>query len=198
MPTTNTGLWSTLERQRVNLFLVGGVLVLFLAVAELLQVFTDMHVPHAVTIGLIGHIIAFIGVLGFHPELSQSDRLLADAGAISAALGALGMLSTVSLGLAALAGVLPETPPPGAGLAVPLAILGTIVGYSAFGAASLRAENHADAVGYVLFVPAIFFGLVVIADLTGGAGQFSFILTGGQALGFLGIGFLLRMEDVRS
>lgn len=190
MSGTSTGWWGTLERWAGILFAIGGVLALIFAILEGAATLSDMDFG---TTGflLIGYAVAFIGLLGLYPDLSDQQRGLAATGAIAAVLGFIGFTGSVVLILGNNAGILPEPFPIWLN-PVPLSILGMVIGYLAFGAASLRTHSHTQALGLLLLAPGLLFGVNVMVDLASGFDQWRFIFGLGQSLAIIGVGYLVH------
>jgi hypothetical protein len=69
-----------------------------------------------------------------------------------------------------------------------------IVGYLTFGVACLSSHTYARYLGRLLLVPGLLFGVSVIVDLAPGFDEWRFLFGVGQALSFLAIGYVLRMQ----
>lgn len=187
--------WSSLQRWSSTLFIVGGVGALIFAAREPVQFLTGTGYGNVGFLFLSGYILAFIGLLGLYPELVRQHRWMAGAGAVGACIGIVGFAGSVVVIGMDLAGMVPENPPVWFNT-VPLSIIGMIVGYLAFGVASLRSDTSVRLLGLLLLVPGLLFGGSVIVDLAPGFDQGRFLFGGGQAVGFLAIGYVLRTEEI--
>lgn len=188
-----TGLWRSLNRWSSTLFLVGGVLALIFAARKPVQILMDTGYGNVGFLFLSGYLLAFIGLFGLYPQLARQKRWLAGVGAVGACLGMVGFAGSVFVIGMDLAGFFPENPPVWLNT-VPLSIIGMIVGYLAFGVASLRSDTYARLLGLLLLVPGLLFGFSVIVDLAPGFDQWRFLFGVGQAVSFLAIGYVLRTQ----
>ena len=142
-----------------------------------------------------GWTAGFVGLLGVFPGLVDRSRRLAQAGAV---LVGIGLLVFISMGIASLAyfsdalsGDLSALVP----ILLPGVIIGSVLGFVTFGAATLRTDVHARSVG-VLFVV---LGLIPVVNIGSGiAGIQSMTATLAIVVALtlvtLSIGYLLRVE----
>jgi len=186
--------WGSLERRRPTAFLLAGVV--FVADAALLTADVAAGTgPAAFGQGLIGTAwtAAFLGLLGFYPGLADRSRWLPRVGAVFAAVGAVTMAAMAVTSFGYAAGV------PGGAFAdvVGFFLLGVfpgiVLGFGAFGVASLRTDLYSRRVGLLFLVLVLTF----LFNLgTGIAGVDPLVkvlaVVAVLALTTLAIGYLLR------
>lgn len=198
MLQTDTGLWATLERHRSTAFLVAGLM--FVADAAIVGYTMTTAGEALMLLGqafiAAGWTAGFVGLLGVYPGLADRSRRLARVG-----LGciALGIVVFVVMGIASVAyfselvrGDLSALVP----LFLPGVIVGSVIGFSIFGAATLRTGAHARPVGGLFVVLALFPVVNIgsgIAGFRSMAGTLAIVV--GLALVNLTVGYLLRTED---
>lgn len=187
------GVWGPLQRWSSALFLVGGGLALIYAAREPVQFLTSTGYGNVGFVFLSGYVFAFVGLLGLYPEFVGQHRWMVGAGVIGACLGILGFAGSIVVIGMDLTGMVPDNPPVWFNT-VPLSIIGMIVGYVAFGVASLRSDTAVRLLGLLLLAPGLLFGASVIVDVAPGFDQWRFLFGGGQAVCFLAIGYVLRTE----
>lgn len=193
MDGVNTLRWHSLERWSPPLFLIaGGVLIVYAALTGL-EAFTDMTLMQK---GFeVGYVLGFLGLLGLYPTQADRSPWLARAGAVAAVLGAVAFSVFTVNRLAELAGVV-SGDPPGWSVFVVMAAVGFVLGYLAFGVASLRADTHPRVVGLVLLVPAIIVVLMFAHVFAGlDSPGTAFVISAGQAMAHLAIGATLRTKS---
>ena len=191
-------LWNLLQKWSATAFLIAGVVLVVYAALLGYQAFIDssvnFHASEAAVVGPAGFAVGFIGLLGLYPTLADRSPKLARAGAVFAALAVAGWFMIAVDGLANLAGI--NWPTWLAAVAI-LGILGMFLGYAAFGVASLRTDAHSRTLGLLLLAPTILFGVLIVGQaITGGTAIGAALISSGLALSHLGIGYVLRTEDV--
>lgn len=189
----------SLERWSPTLFLVAGVLLVGYATLNGVAAFTDVAYPTVEdVVGPAGFALGFLGLLGLYPTFAEESPRLARAGAVGAALGAVGFSAITLGGLVVLAG---GESPSWTAVSVLLATIGMIAGYLSFAVASARVELQPRTVGYLLSVPAVVFAVMLSqAILFARFGLFSgttmawsaFAISSGQAVAHVSIGYSLR------
>lgn len=199
-PTTGTAWWYSLERWSATLFLIGGVLLIGFAALLGYQAFTNEPAPEDIFAGA-GFAIGFFGLLGLYPTLADRSPWLARAGAVFAALGAVGFAVTFVESTGQFVGAVPQESPTWVSALQTLNLIGLVLGYLAFGAASLWTDAHSRTLSLLLLAPAIIFllNMVVAITMRSENPEFTagpFIFASGQALVLLAIGYLLQTEDV--
>lgn len=186
----STEAWKMLEERAPALFLAGGTLVVVFATMLGYEAFTGRTAPEDI-FGPAGFALGFVGLLGLVPSLVDGDALLVRAGAVVAGLAAVGATATSLANVAELAAV----QPPGALRPLSLGIfLGMLLGYPLFAAASLRSQAHPRHLGLLLLVPPAVFALMMSGLLKAavGSGMANLVLSSGQAVGHLAVGFVLQ------
>jgi hypothetical protein len=189
--------WKWLEARSGTLFLAGGVLVTVYATAHGIEAATTMRLePNPFE---FGYVLGFLGLLGLYPTLADRSRWLARIGAAAAVFGIVGLTAFTLLHLADLAGLVSSEPaatPSWVGVFVPLALVGFVGGYLAFGVASLRSGGHSRSVGLLLLVPGIIVVWMISTMVTGYATEVTaFVVSAGEAMAHLAIGATLRTES---
>lgn len=198
MATDDTGLWESLERRSATAFLIAGAM--FVADAVLIGSVMLSAGDQLMLLGqafiAAGWTAGFIGLLGTFPKLAERSRRLAQAGAVFVGIG---IVVFVGMGVASLAyftemlsGDLSALVP----IFLPGVVIGSVLGFLTFGAATLRTDIHSRSVG-VLFV---LLGLIPVVNILSGiAGIQSLTATlaivVGLALINLTLGYRLRTEE---
>jgi len=194
MAPISTKHWKLLEAQSGTLFLVAGALVVVYAGLHGIEAATDMVLePNPFE---FGYVVGFLGLLGLYPTLADDNPWLARAGAVAAVLGMIGLSAFTVLHLAELAGVVARAGPPWLGIFIPLPLIGFVVGYLAFGVASLRTDAYARLVGLLLLAPGIIVIVMIVQILAGWTSQLqAFVISAGEAMAHLAIGVTLRTRS---
>lgn len=188
------------RRRSSKLFLVAGVLAVVFAAFEWATVATCGQIRGCGLLtdmrsifGPAGFAIAFIGLLGLYPEVSDRSPKLARVGAVFAALGAVGFSVSIVATLGEIGGVLPAEPA-WTPVYIVLIFTGAVIGYPAIAAAGLRTSTYSRPLGVLLIVPAILF-LAVLGLAAPGIPTWAGPVVGsGHALSLLAIGYALRTE----
>lgn len=185
----------TLERWSPTLFLISGVLLIVYATAQGLWAFTDvMPKNHGFE---IGYTLGFLGLLGLYPRVARRSPLLARVGALAAASGVLA-IAYVSLNDYVHITGLMEGDLPGWQLLRMTPLIGFIIGYLAFGIASLRSHVYSLRLGLLLLLPGVITILMLASILTGhpilSRFQTVFVVSAGEAMAHVAIGTTLRSE----
>lgn len=198
MPDRNV-LLEALDGKSAMLFLVAGGLTVVFAGLLGVEAFTEQTAPEDV-FGPAGFAVAYLGLLGLYPTLAEQTPRLARAGAVFAAIGAVGA-GVVSLGsLGAALSVLPADPGPVAIVFILGLGVGMVPGYVTFGVASLLAGLHSRRLGVLLLAPPAIFVVMLsgilpsVVDVT----LSNFILSSGQAIAHLAIGVVLMAEGTQA
>ena len=197
MSTNDAGLWESLERRRSTAFLIAGLMFAVDAaiVAAVIGPLGEQYMLLGQAFVAAGWTAGFVGLLGVFPGLADRSRRLAQAGAV---LVGIGLLVFVSMGIASLAyfsnalsGDLSALVP----ILLPGVIIGSVLGFVTFGAATLRTGVHARSVG-VLFVVLGLIPVVNIGSSIAGIQSMTATLAIVVALTLvtLSIGYVLRVE----
>lgn len=194
MQVLSTRRWNGLERWSPKLLLLGGTATVVFAMTFAVEAVQGTTVPTGIVAGT-AFTLAFVGLVGLSPSLTDRSPWLVRLGVTCAVLGAIGFAALWLVGAARLAGLVP-TPEPGWLVILNLPrIVGLIPGFLLFGIASLRSDAHPRAVGLFLVTPAVAFSINFVAVLSVGGGDLSpwvaFVITLGEAAGLLGAGYLL-------
>lgn len=182
--------------QRSTLFLVAGGLMAVHTGIHALIAFTSTNYPlhHEMPFGFLGHLVAFVALLGLYPQLVSRSPKLTRAGA---GLAGLGMVGWVAVGTMTLSESLGVTSPAWLGALAPLAIFGVLLGYLAFGVAGLRTDILTRTTALVILTPALVMAYnMAVALTTSGTREGQIIVAGGFALTHLAIGAALRSEEL--
>jgi hypothetical protein len=130
--------WNWLEARSPTLFLVGGALLVGYAAVFGTVAFADPVVEQNVF--KIGYVFGFLGLLGLYPTLTGRSPRLARVGGVAAALGLVAISAFTTNDIAVLADLVSDGNPAWYIFFIPLALIGFLVGYLAFGVASLRSD----------------------------------------------------------
>jgi len=185
----------SLEQQSATLFLVAGGLMVVHTGIHVLIAFTNTTYPlhHEMPFGFLGHLLAFVALLGLYPQLVTRSPKLTRAGAGVVVLAMVGWLVVGTMTLAESLGV---SLPAWLGAIAPLFILGFILGYLALGIASLRTDIVTRTTALVILSPVVVMIYnMSVALTTGGTREGQIIVAGGFALTHLAIGVALRSEE---
>lgn len=198
MSQTDTGLWAALERHRSTAFLVAGLM--FVVDATIVGYTTTTAGQELMQLGqafiAAGWTAGFIGLLGVYPDLADRSRRLARVG-----LGCvtLGIVVFVVMGVASLAyfsQLVSGDPSALVPIFLPGVIIGSVIGFSIFGAGTLKTGAHSRPIGALFVVLALFpvvnigAGMAGIQTMTG-----TLAIVAGLAVVNLSVGYLLRTED---
>ncbi|ADB60799.1 hypothetical protein Htur_1914 [Haloterrigena turkmenica DSM 5511] len=203
--TTGTTRGKSLEQWSPTAFLVAGASLVVFAALLGYEALTDISAPEDI-FGPPGFFLAMVGLLGIYPALADRVPRLARVSAAGAAVAAVGWLLITVFALIEAAGILPALEEIGAfgGAIILLSGVAMILAYVGTGVASLRTGIHSRYLGLLLLAPpAVFCVMLVQAALFAQFGLFSearmawsaVVLSGGQALAHVGIGYLLRNES---
>lgn len=195
MGTTQTADWEDLERWSPALFLISGVMLIVYATAQGLWAFTDlMPQKHGLE---IAYTLGFLGLLGLYPRVSRRSPTLARVGAIAAASGVIAIIYVSMNDYVQITGLV-DGNLPGWELLRATPLIGFILGYLAFGLASLRSSVYSRTVGLLLLLPGVITILMLASIITGHPllSQFQtvFVVSAGEAMAHLAIGTTLRSE----
>lgn len=182
-----------LEQWSPKLFLAaGGVLAVYAALYGT-EAFLDTFPAVRDVLGPAGYVIGFVGLLGLYPALADRSPKLARAGAFFAVLGIMGWL----VSLVGRAGIVSGAPAAVDAIEAVFILIGMILAFLAFAAASLRTDIYSRTVGLLLLGPflvnALNFG-IVIAGYASPEGRF--VTSGLWALSYLAIGIALSTEGI--
>lgn len=180
------------------LFLLAGVLSLLYASLWGLMIVADLDYPilRDVVFRVPGYVLAAVALLGLYPSLAERSPRFARIGGIFVGLSVVGWLVDGLVGSSrSLAVYLGAEPPAWMAAFGLLILLGYVVGYPAFGVASLRTDIYSPMVGLALLGPLavtiLNFGIV----FTGNTAPLTrFVVSVGYGLVPLVVGFALRNE----
>lgn len=187
--------FQSLEQRSSTLFLLAGGLMVVHTAIHVLIAFTNVNYPlhHEMPFGVVGHVLAFVALLGLYPLLVTRTPKLARTGAGLAVLGTVGWSV---IGASTLAEYLGVTPPAWLGLIGLVTILTVILGYLAFAVAGLRTDVVTRTTALVILTPVLVMVYnMAVALTTGGTEEGQIIVAGGFALTHLAIGTALRIDD---
>jgi hypothetical protein len=185
---------TALEQWSSTLFLVAGGLMVVHTGVHVLIAFTNTNYPlhHEMPFGVVGHLLAFVALLGLYPKLVTRSPKLTRAGAGLAVLGTVGWFVIGTMTLSENLGV---TLPALLGIFAPLTILSVVLGYLVFGVAGLRTDVVTRTTALAILTPVIVMIYnMAVALTTGGTQEGQIIVAGGFALTHLAIGAALRSE----
>jgi hypothetical protein len=189
------GSWNILEQWSSTLFLIAGGLMVVHTGVHALIAFTNTNYPlhHELPFGVVGHILAFVALLGLYPQLVARGPKLARVGAGLAVLGTVGWFV---IGAQTLSETLGVGLPAWLGVFAILTIVAVILGYLAFGVAGLRTGIVTRTTAVLLLTPVLVMVYnMTVALTTGGTEEGQIIVAGGFALAHLAIGAALRSDE---
>jgi hypothetical protein len=160
--------------------------------------FSDLWIAPPAIAALVAGII---GLIGLYPRTAGQAPRLACAGAASAIAAGiiLCVAATWLIGSALLGGI--TQPPPAGFLALIAAfMLAFILAFILSSAASLRADGSLRTVGYLLLVPVISWGMILVVGIVTSMSEallLDFYTNGLISLAFLAIGHILKPRRER-
>lgn len=183
---------SSLERHSPTLFLVAGILLVGYATLNGVTALTVRAVEQNPF--QFGYVVGFLGLLGLYPRIGDVNPWLARVGGVAAVLGLVG-ISAITIGALTDFGAGSTESVPVGPLFIGMTLIGFVVGYLAFGVASLLSGRSARITGLVLVVPGVIVVLMLghIAAGLDSEGT-AFVISAGQAMAHLAIGATLRSE----
>jgi hypothetical protein len=191
---------ASLERWSPTLFLVAGALGLVYTALWGLVAFVGVEYPilRDVVFRVQSYVVGSVALLGLYPSLADGRPKLARGGGVFAALAVVGLLVDGLVGASrSLAVYLGAEPPAWIAAFGLLILLGFVVGFPAFGVASLRTGVHSRIAGLALLTPVFVTAMnlgIVAAGLTSPTARF--LVSGGYALAHLAIGVAIRTGSV--
>lgn len=198
MAANGTGLLGWLEKRSATAFLIAGSL--FVADAALIGLVMVSAGEQLMLLGqafiAAGWTAGFVGLLGLFPGIAGRSRRLARAGAAFVGIGVVVFVVMGIVSIAYFADVLNGDLSTLAPIFLPGVIIGSVLGFLTFGAATLRTDAFSRSVG-VLFVA---LGLVPVVNILSTAAGIESLtktlaIVVGLALVNLALGYLLRIED---
>lgn len=199
MVANDTGPWESLERRSATAFLAAGVIFAVDAalVGSVIAGAGDQLMLLGQALIAAGWTAGFVGLLGLFPGLADRSRRLARAGAV---LVGIGVVVFVGMGIASLAyftGVLSGDFSALVPVFLPGVIIGSVLGFLTFGAATLRTDLHSRSVGALV----VMLGLVPVVNILSGVAGIqsltaTLVIVAGLSLGNLALGYLLRSAGV--
>jgi len=200
MTDVNTGWWGSLTESRSTAFLIAGVI--FVADAVLLAYMLSAGTEQFLELGQAfvgaGWTAAFIGLLGFYPNLADRSRWPARIGTLFAAIGAVVMAAMSVTSLSYFTGILSGSLGDVAMYFLPLVFVGIVFGFGAFGVASLTTDVYARSVGGLFLLLPLTFLFNLATGITGIVPEetvLGVVLV--LALTNIAIGYLLRTGSAR-
>ncbi len=193
-----SGRWRSLEQWSRTAFVVGGLLMIVDASFVAASIVTATEGFLLVGQAFVGAAwtVALLGLLGLYPGLADRSRWLARAGAVFAIIGVVIFAVMTVTVLVYYAGIPAGEYDAVSVFFIPGVFIGSVLGFVAFGIASLRTTIHSRTLGVLLLVPPI---LVVTNILRFVAGMEAATITlgivVGDALAMLAIGYVLRAES---
>lgn len=194
--------WNTLDRWSARAFFVGGGMFGIAAVLSAYAMVTGEVRVHQylgeafIAFGWIG---GLVGLLGLYRGVAERSRWLARAGGAFTVVGlmAFTVLGVVSLVVFVTGGSIASMVHPA--LLLLGVILGSLLAFVTFSAATFRSDAHPRVASLLLLVPAAIFvvNFVVLPVLLGGQGNppaVGLVVVGALALGMLAIGYVLRTD----
>lgn len=152
-----SGIWGSLERWKTTAFLIGGLLMAVDAVIVGANIVTGAERLLLVGQSFVGvaWTAALLGLLGLYPSLADGSRWLSRFGALFAAIGVVVFGVMAVTVLVYLAG-LPAGEYGDVGMFfIPGVLIGSVLGFVTFAAASLRTGVYSRTTSVLLLVPAV-------------------------------------------
>lgn len=194
------GVWKWIERRSAKAFLIGGLLMAVDAVLVTANIVTGTEQLLLLGQAFVGvaWTAALLGLLGVYPRLADRSRWLSRAGAVFAVIGVI-VFATMSVTVLVYYAGIPVGEYSDIGqFFIPGVLIGSVLAFITFSAASLRTDVHSGTFGILLLVPAV---LVVANILRFVVGLESATITLGIVIGdavvMLAIGYLLLNGGVR-
>lgn len=144
--------WQSLEKWGPTAFIVGGLAWGVLIALAATNMVTAVTVPSGlIPVFLIGGLLAaYIGLLGFYPQVSDTAPRLSLTGVVATAV-AIAILAFAVAYTVATSSFTQGPPFP----VFPLLVLSTFIGFLLLGTASLRTSTPTRRIGILLIVPAV-------------------------------------------
>jgi hypothetical protein len=146
-------------------------------------------------------VAGIIGLIGLHPRIAGRAPRLACAGAGSAlAAGMILCVLAAWLIGSGLMGGIPQPPPGWFLAAIATFMLAFIMAFILSSAASLRDDGSIRTVGYLLLVPVISWGMILVVGIVTSMSEallLDFYTNGLISLAFLAIGYILKPQRER-
>lgn len=202
MPSSNSGLWKSLEKWCPVVFLIAGSSLFIHVILVGLIGYAGVSISegyHAM-FGLAGLVGAIVGLLGFYPRLTDKSPRLALASVLAVAVAGIlfsGVLVWL-LGTTLLTGGPQDTAPSWVGVLAPLAIVMIASGFVSTSIASLRTDVPSRTIGLLLMVPvASWIVILVVSVLANFTAPYSldFFANGAISISWLAIGYRLQTES---
>lgn len=136
---------------------------------------------------------ALIGLLGLYPGLADRSRWLSRAGVVFAVIGVVTFAIMAVVSLVDYVGI-PAAEFDSIGVFfIPGVLVGSVLGFVAFGVASLWTDAYSRTLGVLLLVPAILVATNILRFVAGlEAATLTLAIVIGDALAMLAIGHVLR------
>ena len=195
MADANKSRCESLAKWSATAFLVGGLLMVVDTAIVAANIAAGDEGLLALGQGFVGAAwtAALIGLLGLYPGLADRSRWLSRAGAVFAAVG---VVVFAVLGLTSLVYYLgiPGGEYSDVGmLFIPGVLIGSVLGFVSFSAATLRTGAYSRTVGILLLVPPILVITNILRFVAGfEAATITLAVVIGDALAMLAIGYVLR------
>lgn len=189
---------SAFETRSAAAFLIGGLLMLVDAAVVGANVLTGAERLLVLGQGFVGAAwtLALVGLLGLYPGLAVRSRWLSRAGAAFAVIGVVTFAVMSAASFASYAGVPLGEYDAISTYFIPGVIVGSVLGFVAFSAATLRTDVYSRTVGILLLMPALLVATNILRFIAGmDAATITLGIVVGDALAMLAIGFRLRMES---
>lgn len=139
---------------------------------------------------------ALLGLLGLYPSIANRRRWLSRVGAVFAIAGVVSF-AVMALSVAFYATGIPSGEYDAISmLFIPGVLVGSVLGFVVFGAASLRSDGHPRELGVLLFVPALLVLGNILRFIAGNTSvTVTFAIVVGDALAMLALGYVLRTRS---
>ena len=194
MVQVSTQQFRALEKQTPALFLTAGGLLVVYSILNGMEAFFDIAYPTVQDIfGPAGFVFGFIGLLTLYSILSDRHPLLSRVGGVSVTLGVVGFSAIVMVHIGVLAGIVSMESAAWTAVLIILAAIGMLPGFLSFAVATLQTDAYPRSVGLFLLAPPVIFATMVAGASVGYTPAWSaVVISGGQAVAHLAIGYTLR------
>lgn len=200
MTSVNDRRWESLANWSTTAFLVGGLLMVVDAAFVAANIVTGAEDFLLLGQAFVGAAwtAALVGLLGLYPGLADRSPLPARAGAVFAVIGVITFAVMAVAVLVYYAGIPAGEYDAISVFFIPGVLVGSVLGFVAFGVASLRTDAYSRTLGVLLLVPAVLVAGNILRFIVGlEAVSITLGIVIGDALAMLAIGYVLQSSPER-
>ncbi|ADB60800.1 hypothetical protein Htur_1915 [Haloterrigena turkmenica DSM 5511] len=187
--------WGSFAKWSATAFLVAGLLMVVDAAIVATNIVTGEEGFLVLGQAFVGAAWtgALIGLLGLYPGLADRSRWLSRAGVVFAGIGVVTFAVMAVVSLVDYVGILAGEFDSIGVFFIPGVLVGSVLGFVAFGVASLWTDAYSRTLGVLLLVPAILVATNILRFVAGlEAATLTLAIVIGDALAMLAIGYVLR------